>query len=81
MGLEYSLQPPHTLQEIVRNRIDSILCLLLLVLLHLLLLSMHVVLRSSIEDVEEAVPCVADFKDTGQVAASIAVVGCAPHGA
>ncbi len=58
-----------------------VLCLILLLLLLLLFVSMHIVLRRRLEYVEVSIPCIADFKNTGQIPATIAVVGRAPYGA
>lgn len=64
------------------HALQKILGLHLLPLLLLLLLGpVHIVLGGSVEDVEEALACVADLEHAGHVAAAVAVVGGAPDGA
>ena len=61
-------------QKVVPHRIiPSILMLLLL-----LLRPMRIILRRRVEDIPLPLTPRADFQYTGQIAASVAVVGCAP---
>lgn len=53
----------------------------ILIRLLLCLVPVQIVFWCRIEDVEETFSCITDFQHTGHVAASIAVVWCAPYSA
>lgn len=69
--------PTYRLEEVVRNWVHTILPSLGSLLL--LLLSVNIVFRRGIENVEEALSGVADLEHTGEVTASITVVWCRPN--
>ena len=72
--LDYFLN--FSLEEVFHNRTLAIFSGLLL---RLLLIAVHIVLRCCIKNIEKAISRVTDFQNTGQIAASIAVVWSTPN--